>query len=155
VVEIVRTENRTFPERKHRARRALVRLRAWWPPWREDTTVVSRSVSIRTTGGGATATGGEASVTVMPADPLVRIEALEQRVTELHAEQQAAVDALRERMTESDHLLGQRIANLANDVYRARDEDRTALDESLARQKVYTGMFVTGTVLATIASVYG
>jgi hypothetical protein len=89
------------------------------------------------------------------ADPLARIEALEQHVTKLHAEQQAAVDALRDRMTESDHLLGQRIANLANDVYRARDEDRAALDESLARQKLYTGMFVVGTVLATVASVYG
>jgi hypothetical protein len=155
VVEIVRTENRTFPERKDRARRAIVRLRAWWPPWRKDATVHARSAWISATGGGATATGGQADVTVVPADPLARIDALEKRVAKLHAEQQAAVDALRKRMTESDELLGQRIANLANDIYRARDEDKAALDESLARQKGYTAMFVAGTVLATFASVYG
>ena len=72
----------------------------------------------------------------------------------LHAEQQTAMDALRERVTRGDELLGQRIANLANDVYAARDEDRAALDELLARQKLYTGMFVAGTILATAASVY-
>ena len=129
VLEIVRTENRTFPERQHRARRALDRLRAptrrgnspsqWCPP------------------------------TCSPAYRRWR-----ERVTQLHGEQQVAMDALRDRMTKSDDLLGQRIANLANDVNAARDEDRAALDESLARQKLYTGMFVVGTLLATLASVY-
>ena len=75
-------------------------------------------------------------------------------MTQLHGEQQVAMDALRDPMTKSDDLLGQRIANLANDVNAARDEDRAALDESLARQKLYTGMFVVGTLLATLASVY-
>lgn len=88
------------------------------------------------------------------ADAIARIQALERRVEWQRVEQQAALEALRESTTKETHLLGQRIANLANDVYRARDEDRAALDESLARQKVYTGMFIFGTVLATVASVY-
>jgi hypothetical protein len=153
VMEIVRTENRTFPERKHRVRRALARLRAWWPPWRKPVRVHG-SAAISLSGAGGIHASGEATVTVVPADPLARLVALEQRVTQLHAEQQAAMDALRDRMTESDQLLGQRIANLSNEVYAARDEDRAALDESLARQKVYTGMFIVGTILATVASVY-
>lgn len=82
---------------------------------------------------------GELTLTVVPADLLARVQALEERVTQLHGEQQVAMDALRDPMTKSDDLLGQRIANLANDVNAARDEDRAALDESLARQKLYTG----------------
>jgi hypothetical protein len=154
VMEIVRTENRVFPERTHRARRALARLSAWWPPWQKPVPVHSRTVLLSGTAGGRAGASGEVTVTSVPADPLARIEALEQRVTTLHAEQQAALGVLRDRMTESDQLLGQRIANLANDVYAARDEDRGALDESLARQKIYTGTFIVGTILATVASVY-
>ena len=153
VLEIVRTENRTFPERQHRARRALDRLRARWPPWKKPTPVEGRSVSINLSPARAHASG-ELTLTVVPADLLARVQALEERVTQLHGEQQVAMDALRDPMTKSDDLLGQRIANLANDVNAARDEDRAALDESLARQKLYTGMFVVGTLLATLASVY-
>jgi hypothetical protein len=157
VLEIIRTENSAFPERNHRVRRAFDRFRAWWPPWRtRRTTHVGRSVRLSGTAGGTSRASGTATVTraVDPTDAIARLDELEQRVARLHGEQQAALNSLREQARAETNVLGQRIANLANDVYGSRDQDRAALDESLARQKLYTGLFVLGTILATIGSLY-
>jgi hypothetical protein len=154
-VEVIRTEDRNFPERKHRVRRALARVRRWWPPWRRSKAVhVTRTVELSGTSSGGSTTTGEVTVGIDPNDAIARLDELEQRVTRLHAEQQAALDAQRARADKSANLLGQRIANLANDVYGAREQDRSALQESLLWQKRYTGVFIFGTVLATVGSVY-
>jgi outer membrane murein-binding lipoprotein Lpp len=156
VVEIIRTENRTFPERRHRVRRWLQRAHNAMPWRRGKRRVVGRSVSVGAADSIELAESAHVAKipAIDPDDLRARIDQLEKDL-EAHArDSRAAVAEVRRYADARDKLLGQRIANLANDVYGARDEDRAMLDESLARQKVGTAMFIIGTLLATVASVY-
>ena len=137
VVEIVRTENREFPDRKHRVRRFTAKVRSgWrWPPWRKPETMrVSTSAKTGSMGAGAAMGGAVEVTTIDGADVRARLDHLERRLARSEEVQQRRLDALRDSVKRETDTLGQRIANLANDVYGAQSEQRAALEESLARQ---------------------
>jgi hypothetical protein len=152
VRELVRVEDRAFPERRNRAVRAwrwVQRriLRRKGPP-----TVVNVDAAV----GVGTAGGASVSVTrgpVRPDDLKARLDRLERVVDDRHREHSEAIARVESRVSAVADEYQRRIADLRSELERERREEREALRDSLTLQWAYALLFAFGAALSTVGGV--
>jgi hypothetical protein len=152
VREVVRVEDRAFPERRGRLLRAWRRMRA---------RLSGESRTIHVSGiDSAVAIGGSVSVRVdrgaaHPEDLKARIDRLEKLVDDRDREHRGAVERVEQRIVEVQRELGERVDELVAERSRKDTEDHEALADSLALQKAGAVLFIVGAFLSAAGGVVG
>jgi hypothetical protein len=153
VRELVRVEDRAFPERRNRP------LRAW--RWMQRRLGFTRPVEAEFRGDADSGTMSESAAVrreYPPADPddlRARLDRLEQLVDARDDEHRAATEEVRRRGEELARGLDQRLGQLEGRIAGERANERGALRDSLALQKAYALLFAFGAVLSTVGGVIG
>jgi hypothetical protein len=152
VRELVRVENRTFPERRSRILRAWRRAQAWLRG--------ERSTTVQLMGGDVAAAGEAASLRIDldPVDPddlKARIARLETVVDRRDLEHREALTNVQKSVSALERRLAERFDAIEHRLARERDEERALLRDSLTMQKGYVLLFSVGVALTTWGGVIG
>jgi hypothetical protein len=150
VRELVRVEDRAFPERRNRV------LRAW--RWIERRVLGRHPATVYVDAmEGAAAAEGKLTLSVTrapaPDDLRARLEWLERVVADHHREHSEAIERVEARVTVVSEEHTRRLADLRSALERERREEREALRDSLTLQWAYALLFAFGAALSTIGGV--
>ena len=151
VRELVRVEDRAFPERRARL------LRLWRKPQarlglERSTTVHVRSIDSAIAVDSALSIRVDRGQVDDPDDVAARIARLEQVVDDRDREHREAVQRLEGRVADVERRHAERVDALEQRLAREREDERAALCDSLTLQKGYAGLFAFGVVLTTWGS---
>jgi len=153
VRELVRVEDREFPEKRNRP------LRAW--RWVQVKLGLTKPVVANFVGASdsfsfsdhASVRVGRAEVD--PDDLKARIARLEQVVDDRERENAAALAEVRGRVETLARRHDERLTQLEGRLESERQQERAALRDSLTLQKAYALLFAFGAVLSTVGGVIG
>ena len=152
VRELVRVEDRAFPERRNRLVRALRWVQRRVLRRRPPPQVASLSgiASASSSASGALTVERGA---VAPDDLRARLDRLERVVEDRHREHRAAIERVEARLTAASEEHTRRVAELRAELERERREEREALRDSLTLQWAYALLFAFGAAMSTIGGV--